>query len=174
MKGLGNSRGGTEKGMKKKRLITIFFVMVFWVFTAAACGKEKAEEITDRDVVTAFLTAYYTTDYNGRYSEWMTVEATDMEKSLEAMGNYYSVFSELTTEEQLEKMIQNRIPMKYDMLDAEEGIVCEAPEIELTEEEGEAYSYTFTVTRTETVIRTGEIRCSQTDAGYRVTYFYEK
>lgn len=160
--------------MRKHNRIVFFMLILAFIFVTTACGNGKTGTSAADDVVTEFLTHFYTTDDNDRYTDLQTADITEQEMLEKAMETYYSELAPFVTEELLEKLQSNRLPYLQDELDKEKGIICDAPEVDLNTIDGKENSYEFTVIRTAEDIRTGEITYTETEKGYLVNYFYEE
>lgn len=172
--------------MKKQNLVITFVLTFVLMCAATACGNTGADQVSEnavedakenapRDVATEFLTHFYTTDENGRYTDFIATEATTEEDLEKVVETYYSGIAPFVTEELLEELQANRTLSKQDEKDMKQNIVCTVPEVKLAEKDGgEGDAFEFEVVRNEYDIRTGEISCIETEDGYLVDYFYEK
>lgn len=135
----GFSRSGIEERvrsiMKNRRpTLLISAVALMLVVTLAACFGTTGKNPTHPDdqlptrshgeemryTAMDFVTEVYTTDYNGRFTALQEARdnpAADMEA---AAAVYMSGLAQRTTPELLEKLTADRIPYKYDGLNAEE------------------------------------------------------
>lgn len=143
----GFSKSGIEERvraiMKNKKptfilsVIAILLVACVTVCFATSGAKHRQEPAPDESIqafeqeisetIYDFLTAVYTTDYQGRFTALQELrdnpDATPIDDSAmeKAMTEYMSAFQDITTPECLEKMITNRIPYKYDGIHSEEN-----------------------------------------------------
>lgn len=142
--------------MKIGRGLSIM-VLVLCAFLMVCCAAQ-----TNTDTAEEFLTNYYTSDYEGRYSS-----ASDAQ----AYGETYdAIFGALVSEDVLESLKANRTPYKYDKLCAEKGVETVVKEVAL-EGGGETYTYTVTVDLNgESVDFSGQI---ELDRDGKVSYFHE-
>ncbi|MCD7929082.1 MAG: hypothetical protein LUF86_02860 [Clostridiales bacterium] len=129
-----------------------------------------------------FLTSVYTTDDQGRYTAYLAeMEALDSaagEDSAdsqalldEAADHYYAGFASLVTEDVYTKLVQDRVPFKYDKRYADTPAMVQ--DVALTAQEV-GYSYTVTLQiGNETEARSGELQWAEQDGSILVSYFYE-
>ena len=90
-----------------KKYVTISMIIIMSVLLLAGCQKGGVKENTNtsQKIEKEFLQEIFTSDYEERYTNFLKDE--DMEA-------YYKSLSECTTQECLEYLQQNRIPIKYD------------------------------------------------------------
>ncbi len=150
------------------------------VSTADGSGGEEAAEV--EAVLEQFLSSVYTTDDQGRYTAYLAeMEALDSalaessaayeEFPAEVTEAYYAGLSPLVTEELYEKLVQNRVPFKYDALYADTPATVQ--DVTLTAQE-DGYSYAVTLQiNGETETRSGELQWVEQDGSILVSYFYE-
>lgn len=128
----GFSHSGTEERvraiMKNKKptlllsLLAVILVAGVAVFfaTSGMMKEDAPPTYGDEGIVMDYLTAVYTTDYEGRFTalqEARDDSTADMEAAVTA---YMSGFESMVTPELLDKMTSQRMPYKYDGLNAEE------------------------------------------------------
>ncbi len=81
------------------------------------------------DIREAFLTVYFTSNYQGRYDEWRR-DLADAEGdktgtlAAAALQEYFSCFAAYANEKMLNAMILNRDNIKYEALAYEKGVSC--------------------------------------------------
>lgn len=90
-------------------------------------GCKNNETALPSDVKEAFLTVYFTSNYEGRYDdllERLDNTKENFDKSLAAFQKYYASFDEYVSEDMLNTMMANRDNIKYEKLAREKGIAC--------------------------------------------------
>lgn len=132
--------------MKKNRIV-VFMMLCVLLLGITGCASDsqedtqKIEEITQEEkynFITDFLIEFFTFNGNGRYDTLM--EAVENEDSLvdvndpsegiqpisesqqKAIDNYYADLSKYVTEDCLNKMQANRLPVQLDQLVKERGL----------------------------------------------------
>lgn len=154
------------------------------VSAADGSGGEAADVAQVEAALEQFLTSVYTTDDQGRYTAYLAaMEALDSTVSsaegsaayeefpAEVAEAYYAGISPLVTEDLYEKLVQNRIPFKYDALYAETPAMVQ--DVALTAQEN-GYSYTVTLQIDgETATRSGKLQWAEQDGAVLASYFYE-
>jgi hypothetical protein len=100
--------------------IPAFLISVF----AYGCKASYKPEATD--IKEAFLTAYFTSNYEGRYDAWQEFSA-DADHQTEgiieqAITQYYESVRDLVSDDFYKTMILNREIMKYDKVAYDNGI----------------------------------------------------
>ncbi|MCD7757920.1 MAG: hypothetical protein LUH45_07100 [Clostridiales bacterium] len=154
------------------------------VSAADGAGGEGADADEVEAALEQFLTSVYTTDDQGRYTAYLAgMEALDSAVSsaegsaayeefpAEVTEAYYAGISPLVTEDLYTKLVQNRVPFKYDKQYADTPAVVQ--DVTLTAQEG-GYSYAVTLQiGGETETRSGELQWTEQDGSILVSYFYE-
>jgi len=122
-----------------------FLFAVLLSFSVLLCSCEQAPKTQPEDVRIAFLTAYFTTDYEGRYSNYL--QETDTEKvSEKSSERYYACIEDYVTEKMYTGMINGRALLSLDRLAAEKGVVITPVLFEFEEYSvKELTTYTFVV-----------------------------
>ncbi|MCC8076380.1 MAG: hypothetical protein LIO95_10660 [Clostridiales bacterium] len=152
------------------------------VSAADGSGGEAADAAEVEAALEQFLTSVYTTDDQGRYTAYLAeMEALDSgagsgsaayeEFSAEVTEAYYAGISPLVTEDLYTKLVQNRVPFKYDKRYADTPATVQ--DVTLTAQE-DGYSYAVTLQiGGETETRSGELQWAEQDGSILVSYFYE-
>jgi hypothetical protein len=134
--------------MKTYKYLWLFrpaFLFSVFAYGCKASYKPEATEIKE-----AFLTAYFTTNYEGRYDDWLKftegVGEPLEEESKKAIAEYYACVRNCVSGEFYEKMILNRDIMKYDKAAYAEGFAFYPSGFEFEEYSvsGEKTTYSFT------------------------------
>lgn len=107
------------KGIKCLIFLTILSCIGVY---AAGCGEKKETKDTPQEVGERFLEQVFTSDYEERYTEFL--EDGDIEK-------YYKTFYEYASQECIDGLKQNRIPVKYDKEAREEKLFYTVSDIDL-------------------------------------------
>lgn len=154
------------------------------VSTADGSGGEAADAAQVEAALEQFLTSVYTTDDRGRYTAYLAeMEALDSAVSsaegsaayeefpAEVAEAYYAGISPLVTEDLYTRLVQNRVPFKYDALYAETPATVQ--DVTLTaQEDGYDYAVTLQIDG-ETATRSGKLQWAEQDGAVLVSYFYE-
>ncbi|MCD8353024.1 MAG: hypothetical protein LUC47_01730 [Clostridiales bacterium] len=145
-------------------------------------GGEEADAAEVEAALEQFLTSVYTTDDQGRYTAYLAeMEALDSAAGSgsedsqalldEAADNYYAGFVPLVTEDVYTRMVQNRVPFKYDALYADTPAAVQ--DVALTaQEDGYSYAVTLQIDG-ETETRSGELQWAEQGGSILVSSFYE-
>lgn len=154
---------------KAKKILVSIFILVCTAF--AGCGN-TAER--DENISKQFLEMVYTSNMNQRYDTFVEESAVEASELEGIAAVYYQGFEELVTEDYLETMKANRIPLSYDKSAAEQGVEVTVSEIVLEEEMKGSYKYSVTlkVEQPEQVIeeiRVGQIQTNEDDG--KIIYF---
>jgi hypothetical protein len=111
--------------LNKKR--AYLFLIIFALLTAVCLsGCTETGRSDPVDIKEAFLTAYFTSNYEGRYDAWLEFSA-DADHQTEgiieqAITRYYESARDLVSDDFYENMILNREIMKYDKAAYDGGI----------------------------------------------------
>lgn len=114
----------------KKKYVPIFMIVIMSVLLLAGCQKDGVKENanTSLKIEKEFLQQIFTSDYEERYTNFLKDD--DMEA-------YYKSLTECTTQECLEYLQQNRIPLKYDKEAEDKKVNYNVSDIEVAyDEEG--------------------------------------
>ena len=115
----------------KKKYVPIFMIVIMSVLLLAGCQKDEANKEnanTSQKIEKEFLQQIFTSDYEERYTNFLKDD--DMEA-------YYKSLTECTTQECLEYLQQNRIPLKYDKEAEDKKVNYNVSDIEVAyDEEG--------------------------------------
>lgn len=138
----------------------------------------SAETYTKETVMKEFLSIYWTQNYEGRYQQWRDdSEIADSEEMQDSIDTYYISVAPYVTDEELEILIEKRMPLKYEALAAQRDASYSIQDIQLEEAEEEIYNFNITLlwkqAGEEDMIVTvrGDIR--STEEGKKVDYYYE-
>ena len=104
-----------------KCLIFLIILSCIGVFVVG-CGEKNERKDTPQEVGERFLEQVFTSDYEERYTEFL--KDGDVEK-------YYKTFYEYASQECIEGLKQNRIPVKYDKEAREEKLFYTVSDIDL-------------------------------------------
>lgn len=111
---------GINKRLKFKGIITVIVLVVLGGLLIG-CGEKKTGS-TAQEIGEKFLKQLFTADCEKRYTEFLDDEDID---------KYYDTFSDYTSQECLDNLKQNRIPMKYDKTAKEEIVFVDVSDIKL-------------------------------------------
>ena len=95
------------------------------VLFCVSCASAPAEQPADaEDTAKAFLTAFYTADEEDRYTEFLSAtEGASSDETLDAAADaYHASLAELSTEEVVETLAQNRTLSQYDAAHAGQDV----------------------------------------------------
>ena len=95
---------GHNRAAKSKPIIVFTFLLLFGIIFVGCTNKEKSGD-TPQKVGENFLKQLFTSDYENRYTEFLVDKDID---------KYYDTFSKYTSKTFLEKLEQDRMPIKYD------------------------------------------------------------
>ena len=115
----------------KKKYVPISMIIIMSLLLLAGCQKDGANKEnanTSQEIEKEFLQQIFISDYEERYTNFLKDE--DMEA-------YYKLLSECTTQECLEYLQKNRIPLKYDKEAEDKQVSYTVSDIEVAyDEEG--------------------------------------
>ncbi|MCD8051442.1 MAG: hypothetical protein LUE89_07180 [Clostridiales bacterium] len=152
------------------------------ISVADGSGGEEADAAEVEAVLEQFLTGIYTTDDQGRYTTYLAEmealdsaageDSEDSQALLDAAAdNYYAGFASLVTEDVYTRLVQNRVPFKYDERYADTPATVEGVAL-AAQEDGYSYIVTLQIGgKTET--RSGELQWAEQDGSILVSSFYE-
>ena len=103
------------------------------VLFCVSCASAPAEQPADaEDTAKAFLTAFYTADEEDRYTEFLSAtEGASSDETLDAAADaYHASLAELSTEEVVETLAQNRTLSQYDAAHAGQDVQVQSVELE--------------------------------------------
>ncbi len=103
------------------------------VLFCVSCASAPAEQPADaEDTAKAFLTAFYTADEEDRYTEFLSAtEGASSDETLDAAADaYHASLAELSTEEVVETLAQNRTLSQYDAAHAGKDVQVQSVELE--------------------------------------------
>ena len=160
--------------MKKFPLVMLSVVLI--VFLEACGGNNVENDVTSmspEDTIIAFVTSFYTTNKDNRYTTlFATMQEEDDEENLNAaIDTYFQEFASITDSSLLEKMQDNRIPVKYDSLFENDPVTVDS--VELTYDENTGH-HNFTVSahnESGDLSYSGQIGIDETGL---VDYFWER
>lgn len=119
----------------KKSIVVKLFVFIILLATcmfSCSCNKPESSNVKE-----AFLTAYFTSNYNDRYETWLQYNANNNEqtedKINEALTKYYTSVNNYISDELYKKMILNRDMMKSDKDAYDNGYVIYPTSFEFVE-----------------------------------------
>ena len=118
--------------MNKKLSVAGFFVLLAVVcLSFCGCAKKITEE-SKMETVDAFLTEFFCFNHLQRYDIYLETlqNAEDIETHEKASQEYYQPFLSMSTENCINGMQRNRLPLKYDSLIVSNGITVEIQEIQ--------------------------------------------
>ena len=173
-----------KKGSIHRSLI---FVLLILSISLGVLGCQYQNNDDKIDVKEAFLTVYFTTNYDDRYDKWIQFvndhsQSTDREQAIaDAIDRYYDPVKDYVSDEFYNTMILNRDVIKYDRLAYENGFSILPSNYEFTEysKADDAITYTFTAHLTkqtgndsEEGVMEGQITVSQIGEERFVTNLY--
>ena len=110
-----------------KKIKYLFLIALAGIgISVISCGKNAQNESSSQEISEQFLEQIFTSNYENRYTEFL--EDEDIE-------TYYQAFSNCVSQECIEKLQQNRIPIKYDKEAYEKNISYVVSDIALTFDE---------------------------------------
>ena len=145
--------------MKKRVCLLIAIIVCFCMIGCTSDAQEQREnfEVDKQEVITDFLVEFFNFNCNGRYDTLMgaienddsLVDVNTGEEGIapitqvqeQALETYYEYLTPCVTEECLETMQANRLPVQLDKFTKEKGIEASIDYIELTEYDENTYSY---------------------------------
>lgn len=137
---------GKGKKMKTKKKIVLIPLVLLLLAIGVGAGMgvywlrtEQQQDANNQSIMADFLTAVYTTDYNGR---WSAVEEAVNERKEEPLQVYQAGVEHFVTEALLEQMSERSIPAGYDQQQKETPWTVEQIDFSKGEEKG---SYAFNV-----------------------------
>lgn len=109
--------------MKKRNKIKwLIFSIILLSISAFYIGCKPKETHTSQEIAEQFLKEIFTSNYKNRYVKFLEDENID---------KYYKSFSFCASQECIEKLQKNRMPLKYDKEAIEKGISYIVSNIEL-------------------------------------------
>ena len=93
------------EGMQMKGKYILFMAVGVTILLCSGCKKEEGESFLAKTVTENFLQEVFTTDFEGRYTEFQ--KKNDIEK-------YYDTFADYASKACIEAMSGDRMPLKYD------------------------------------------------------------
>lgn len=161
-----------KKSMKAALWLSVLSVMIL----LGGCGQKDTKEANK--LGEQFLKEIFTSNAGGRYDTFAAADITDDEKLNTASAQYYKEMAALVTENLLEELKSNRIPLTYDKNAAEQSVQVTVSNVVLTEKETEG-DFHFTVSlkmvrdgKEDTAECTGTVRTDQTDGEEKVSRFF--
>lgn len=118
----------------KKKYVLIFMIVIMSVLLLAGCQNDGFKENANTllKIEKEFLQQIFTSDYEERYTNFLKND--DMEA-------YYKSLSECTTQECLEHLQYNRIPLKYDKEAEDKKVNYTVSDIEVAYDEEETGTF---------------------------------
>ena len=143
--------------MKKIIIVLAFIVVIAASIVYFNCPQRKLE---------LFLTFIYTTSYDGRMDKILEAE----EVNDEDINFYYATIEYITSEELLNKLVNNRIPFVYDLSYADTPYLVKTINLTKADSKGK-YDYEVVCSNeSSTITFTGNVRINEG----KIDYFYEK
>ncbi len=136
------------------------------------CGKESSSSA----LAEQFLKQVFTSNLEQRYDSFQNVDIADENALKEATHLYYQDFEAMVTEDCLEKLVANRIPLSYDKAAAESNAEVSVEKISLEALPEGGYEYTVTLKvmtngESEEASYTGQLQFEMIDGEERVSAF---
>lgn len=126
----------------KKRL---YFYFVSMIVLLMGCGvSADRQDVADADPVAetgdaeAFLKEFFSFDKDQRCSGMQSFELSDLEM-------YYEAFEPLVTEKTMDELYQNRLPLKYDILAAQNERKVTVTDVWISPYRDDTYEYRVSV-----------------------------
>ncbi len=106
---------------KLKIILILTTLLLFGIFITG-CAKKANNVNTSQEVGEKFLNQLFTSNYENRYTEFLA--DNDIDK-------YYDTFSKYTSQECLEKLEQDRMPIKYDKEAQKDNVFLSVSDIKI-------------------------------------------
>ena len=122
-----------NKNITQKRKYLLFSIAFLGMIVCTiSCGKSIEKENSSQEIAKQFLEQIFTSNYEERYTNFL--EDEDLE-------TYYKTFSNCTSQECIEELQQNRIPMKYDKKANEKQVYCVVSDVKVEFDETETGTF---------------------------------
>ena len=175
--------------IEKSKVISLLFVLAT-VTLMSGCGKTENLQASSKEIAEQFLNEFFTSDFEGRCSDFLKNVNAELYQDIENMNTeevnkyydkcydkYYDTFSDCTTQECIETMARNRIPLKYDRIAMEKDMQVKVSDIsvELDKEGYAEYEVLLESKKDDETIKgkaVGQITVQDEKSLKKVTSFY--